>query len=194
MNTSTYTLTTSEHLITASVVNSSSNNALRRKTHCRISYYDNDFARHKMTWIATVFFIVLFGWQLFRSFKNLSFSLRYVISAWSKLCKKKKHLLQLILARCAMDVILSREKFVESSMITGTLFVKKIETLLICIKWLNSRCIVRGDMIFLPCYMYVNHNTKVLSPRSALLPRHQWNLLSNETRVKRIRANVDNGE
>ena len=139
------------------------------------------------------FFIVLLGWQLFRSFENLFFSLRYVISAWSKLCKKKAY--PPTNTRAVRDGRhpLTRE-------VRGikhdhrNVVCKKIETLLICIKWLNSRCIVRGDMIFLPCYMYVNHNTKVLSPRSALLPRHQWNLLSNETRVRRIRANVDNVE
>lgn len=140
------------------------------------------------------FFIVLFGSQLFRSFKNLSFSVRYVISAWNKLCKKKKAFTPTN-TRAVRDGRhpLTREvrgiKYDQRNVVC-----KKIETLLIYIKWLNSRCIVRGDMIFLPCYMYVNHNIKVLSPRSALLPRHQWNLLSNETRVSRIRANVDNGE
>lgn len=39
-------------------------------------------------------------------------------------CVKNKHIIKLILKRCAIDVILSRKKFVERRMITGTLFVK----------------------------------------------------------------------
>lgn len=193
MNTWTYTLTTSEHLITASVVNSTSNNALRRKTHCRISYYDNDFARHKMTWTASVFF--LFYWDdSFSAVLKTYFFLYDMLSPLEVNCVKKKAYPPTN-TRAVRDGRhpLTREvrgiKYDQRNVVC-----KKIETLLIFIKWLNSRGIVRGDMIFLPCYMYVNHNTKVLSPRSALLPRHQWNLLSNETRVSRTRANVDNGE
>lgn len=123
MNTSTYTPTTSEHLITDSVVNSTTNNASRWKTHSRISYYDNDFAQHKMTLIAKVFCLFYLDDGFSAVLKKIFFSLRYVIFTWSKLCEKK-HMLKLILARCALDVIITREKFVESSMITGTLFAK----------------------------------------------------------------------
>ena len=190
MNTSTYTLTTSEHLITASVVNSTSNNALRWKTHSRISYYDNDFARHKMTWIATVFLLFYLD-DGFSAVLKTYFFLYDMSSPLEVNCVKKKHI-NIRAVRDGRHPLTREVRGIKHD--HRNVVCKKIETLLIYIKWLNTRCIVRGDMIFLPCYMYVNHNTKVLSPRSALLPRHQWNLLSNETRVRRIRANVDNGE